>query len=99
MCGVGALATYPVEAMSLALLEDDRLARNFDSVCDTLRQELDFLESLPHFIFRRLCVVINAKSPVQLRHEILQATYTSVCYYSFRTLDVAGGVALVFRQG
>lgn len=82
LAAVAALATYPIEGMSLQLLEDDRFLLTAKSLWEEARSEVEWLGGLPDCVFEGLAVVVGAPDwwAAAVRSDVLLASHTSMTY-------------------
>ena len=77
-----ALGAYPVEALSLELLEDDRLGRRLEELKEVVASEVEYLGSVTDATWARLALLAGnaACSGPELKHEVLSVVHTSVSF-------------------
>ena len=78
---VAALSSRPTEALSLAMLEDDRAVRNIGSYEGILTEEVDWLQQLSMPVWQLLSLASDSGSSCRaIRSECLDCAHTSVSY-------------------
>jgi hypothetical protein len=61
------------------LMEDGRLARNYDSVRKAVDGRVAWLEAIPEYIWRRMAEPLSNTSLGELRDAALSGAHTSLC--------------------
>jgi hypothetical protein len=59
LAAIGALSSYPIESMSLELLEDDRWLLKAESLWSEAEVEAEWVANLPDFVFDSLSLVVG----------------------------------------
>jgi hypothetical protein len=79
---IACFGSYPIEAFSLRMLEDDRFFRNGSRYWQEVQEELTYVSELPMFIFDELAAVIDLPHYYghRLRSDTLQTIHTSIAY-------------------
>ena len=78
---VAALSSRPTEALSLAMLEDDRAVRNIENYESILADEVHWLQQLSLPVWRLLSLASDSGSDCRaIRSECLDCAHTSVSY-------------------
>ena len=81
MAVVAALSSRPTEALSLAMLEDDRAVRNIDNLEGILTEEMNWLQQLSLPVWQLLSLASDSGSSCRaIRSECLDCAHTSVSY-------------------
>ena len=82
-CVISALGTRPSEAVSIALLEDDRAVAQIDKYEGSMREEVLYLTGLPMAVYELLASHIDAgSSATELRSQILDSELA--CSYTYQ---------------
>ena len=84
-CVVAAISSRPTEALSLALLEDDRAVRNVEAYEACLHEEMDWMQNLtlPVWELLELVACTSDSSCRAIRSDCLDCAHTS-CSYTFK---------------
>ena len=87
-CAVAAISSRPTEALSLAMLEDDRAVRNIVSYEACLKGELEWMEQLGEpvwLLLEHACA--SGSSCTAIRSDCLDCAHTSLAYSYKNFLD------------
>jgi hypothetical protein len=84
---VAAMACYPIEAVILIMMADDRVCRQLDEIIAAMEDELRYLESLPIIFWSRIADATRGTcSASRLRNYTLHAAHTACGYFSRLTI-------------
>ena len=101
LAAIASLASYPLEAVSLALLEDDRWVMHADTLMSDAGEDAQWVSQLPSSVWMSLANVVgdaewhwtNAKS------DIMLAMRTSMAYYHREAYEVLTTSPFILCKG
>jgi hypothetical protein len=78
---VAAFASLPAEAVSLELLEDDRLLRRYAELLEVFHSELDYVRNMPEGLFQEISMMAGLHSDgAALKQWVLLSMHISAGY-------------------
>jgi hypothetical protein len=84
---VASMACYPIEAVILIMMADDRVCRQLGEIIAAMQDELRYLESLPINFWVRLADATRGScSASRLRNYTLHAAHTACGYFCRHTI-------------
>ena len=82
-----AISSRVADAVLILLAEDNRIVRQLPEIKAALLEEMDWIVSLPEFVWRKLGELAGQTSH-QLRHSCIAAGHTTIAFFRWRCLLV-----------